>query len=100
MYKIKAICLWLAVFAATAVFAEAEKVTGKIDAVTVFTDRALVKRVQAVDSADKTGVIRFTGLPQSLMSDTVRASGSGVTVTGVALRYVEKVAGDEWAEHA
>jgi len=99
MYKIKAICLWLAVFAATAVFAEAEKVTGKIDAVTVFTDRALVKRVQAVDSADKTGVIRFTGLPQSLMSDTVRASGSGVTVTGVALRYVEKVAGDEWAEH-
>lgn len=99
MYKIFTISVWATILATTAVVAAAEKVTGKIDAVTVFTDRALVKRVQAVEGADKTGVIRFAGLPQSLMSDTVRASGSGVTVTGVALRYVEKVAGDEWLEH-
>lgn len=75
-----------------------EKVTGKVEAVTVFTDRALVKRVQAIESPDKTGTLRFTALPQSMISDSVRAGGSGVTVTGVSLRYVEKQ-GDEWADH-
>jgi uncharacterized protein (TIGR02231 family) len=75
------------------------KVNGKVDSVTVFTDRAVVKRVQAVESAEKTGTLRFMALPQSLMTDSVRASGTGVTVTGVALRHVEKVYGDEWAEH-
>lgn len=99
MHKIQAIILSAVVFAAAAISAEAEMVTGKIDAVTVFTDRALVRRVQPVEGNEKNGVVRFTGLPQSLMSETVRASGAGVTVTGVALRYVEKVAGDEWAEH-
>ncbi len=76
-----------------------EKVTGKVDAVTIFTDRAVIKRVQSIDTAEKSGTLRFTALPQSLISDSVRASGNGVTVTGVALRHVEKVYGDEWAEH-
>lgn len=76
-----------------------EKVTGKVDAVTIFTDRAVVKRVQPVESTEKAGTLRFISLPQSLIGDSVRASGVGVTVTGVALRHVEKVYGDEWAEH-
>lgn len=76
-----------------------EKVTGKIDAVTIFTDRALVKRVQTIDSGEKTGILRFTALPQSLLSDSVRAAGSGATVTGVSLRNVEKIYGEEWADH-
>jgi len=77
----------------------ADKVIGKVDSVTVFTDRAVVRRIQTVESAEKTGTLRFTALPQSLISDSVRASGSGVTVTGVALRHIEKVYGDEWLEH-
>ncbi|MFO1525971.1 MAG: mucoidy inhibitor MuiA family protein [Turneriella sp.] len=76
-----------------------EKVTGKVESVTIFTDRALVKRAQIIDSDAQTGTLRFTALPQSLVSDSVRASGVGVNVTGVALRYVEKVAGEEWADH-
>jgi len=76
-----------------------QKVTGKIDAVTIYTDRALVKRTIGIDAAAKNGTLRFTGLPQSLMTDSVRANGKGVNITGVALRYVEKVAGDEWADH-
>ena len=40
----------------------ADKVIGKADSVTVFTDRAVVKRVQAVESADKTGTLRFIAL--------------------------------------
>lgn len=75
------------------------KITGKIDAVTIFTDRALVKRVQAIEANDKTGTLRFTTLPQSLISDSVRASGSGANVTGVSLRNVEKIYGEEWADH-
>ncbi len=75
------------------------KVTGKVDTVTVFTDRALVKRVQAIESAEKTGILRFTALPQSLISDSVRAGGSGATVTGVSQRNVEKIYGEEWADH-
>src|SRR5688572_493994 len=70
-----------------------EKTTGKIDSVTIFTDRALVKRVQPVESTEKTGILRFTALPQSLLSDSVRAGGTGVTVTGVSLRHVEKIYG-------
>ena len=76
-----------------------EKVTGKIDAVTIFTDRALVKRVQPVEAGEKTGTLRFTALPQSLITDSVRAAGSGATVTGVSLRNVEKIYGEEWADH-
>lgn len=92
----KIICIFLTL--EMSLFA-AEKVTGKIDSVTVFTDRALVKRVQAVETAEKTGILRFTALPQSFMTDSVRASGRGATVTGVALRYIERTAGDEWADH-
>lgn len=79
--------------------AAVQKVTGQVDAVTIFTDRALVKRVQTVEGNEKTGTLRFTALPQSMVSDSVRASGKGVSVTGVAMRYVEKVAGDEWIDH-
>ncbi len=89
----------MSILVAGASLGAADKVIGKVDSVTIFTDRAVVKRVQAVESAEKTGTLRFTALPQSLISDSVRASGSGVTVTGVALRHIEKVYGDEWLEH-
>ncbi len=76
-----------------------QEVTGKVEAVTVFTDRALVKRTFTLESTEKTGTVRFVKMPVSLFTDSVRASGVGVNVTGVALRYAPKVDGDEWASH-
>lgn len=69
-YKIYLALLFTALPAAAV-----QKVTGQVDAVTIFTDRALVKRVQAVDGNEKTGTLRFAALPQSMVSDSVRASG-------------------------
>jgi uncharacterized protein (TIGR02231 family) len=94
----KSIFITLSLASFTAVPA-LDRVTGKIDAVTVFTDRAIVTRVQTVPPDQKTGTLLFTDLPQSLVSGSVRASGTGLTVTGVSLRQVRKVAGDEWASN-
>ncbi|MBV6492043.1 MAG: hypothetical protein LDLANPLL_00032 [Turneriella sp.] len=91
-----------AVFAATGAsesLPREVRVKGKIDTVTVFTDRALVKRIHALDANDKAGTIRFIELPQTVIPDSVRASATGATVTAISLRQIEKIYGEEWDDH-
>ncbi|HRP68137.1 MAG TPA: mucoidy inhibitor MuiA family protein, partial [Turneriella sp.] len=86
------------ILTSVAAFAEV-RVKGKIDSVIVFSDRALVKRVQPLEGLEKTGTLRFIDLPQALLGDSVRASATGATVTAVSLRKIEKLYGEEWDEH-
>jgi uncharacterized protein (TIGR02231 family) len=72
------------------------RVTGKIDSVTVFSDRALVHRVQALQAEKGSGVVRFHSLPVALVRDSVRAAGKEVTITGVAVRATEPLSEREW----
>ncbi len=72
------------------------RVTGKLDSVTVFSDRALVRRVQAVPAKEGSGIVRFHSLPVALLRDSVRATGKEVTITGVAVRATEPMSEREW----
>lgn len=93
-------CLFtaLAVFSAHSALAETPplRVTGKIDSVIVFSDRALVRRVQAVPADKGSGVVRFHSLPVALARDSVRAAGKEVTIIGVAVRATEPTSEREW----
>ena len=72
------------------------RVTGKVDDVIVFSDRALVHRVQAFRPDRGAGVMRFQSLPATLVRDSVRAAGRGVTITGVAVRPTPPASDREW----
>lgn len=72
------------------------RVTGKIDSVIVFSDRAVVRRVQTLPADKGSGVVRFHSLPVALVRDSVRAAGKGVTITGVAVRATELTSEREW----
>lgn len=71
-------------------------VTGKIDSVIVFSDRAVVRRVQALPADKASGAVRFHSLPVALVRDSVRAAGKGVTITGVSVRATEPASEREW----
>ena len=71
-------------------------VTGKIDSVIVFSDRAVVRRVQALPADKGSGVVRFHSLPVALVRDSVRAAGKEVTITGVAVRATTPTSEREW----
>lgn len=71
-------------------------VAGKIDSVIVFSDRAVVRRVQAVPADKGSGAVRFHSLPVALIRDSVRAAGKGVNITGVSVRATEPVSEREW----
>jgi uncharacterized protein (TIGR02231 family) len=71
-------------------------VTGKIDSVLVFSDRAVVRRVQALPADKGSGAVRFHSLPVALVRDSVRAAGKGVTITGVSVRPTEPASEREW----
>lgn len=73
-----------------------QRVTGKIDSVIVFSDRALVRRVQVLPADKGSGVVRFHSLPVALVRDSVRAAGKEVTITGVAVRATEPTSEREW----
>ncbi len=75
------------------------KVTGKIDSVTIFSDRAVVLRIQQVDLTGESGKIRFYNLPAALLRDSVRASAEGVTITGVAVRPIPPLSDDAFTNH-
>lgn len=79
--------------------AQVTKVTGKIDTVTIFSDRAVVLRVQPVDLSGEIGKVRFYNLPAALLRDSVRASAAGVTITGVAVRPIPPLSDDAFASH-
>jgi len=63
-----------------------EVVTGRIDSVTVFADRAQIRRVAAVRMEGAQKVLRFVSLPASLVPDSVRATGEGLAVSSVSIR--------------
>ena len=77
----------------------AVRVTGKIDSVTIFSDRAVVLRIQQVELAGESGKIRFYNLPAALLRDSVRASAEGVTITGVAVRPIPPLSDDAFTDH-
>ncbi len=97
--KITASLLFLLFF--TALSAQQNKIprtTGIIDAVTVYSDRALVERTEKLKSRGS-GSIIFTDLPYSLMRDAVRARAKGAVITGVSLRPIVGAGDEIWAEH-
>jgi uncharacterized protein (TIGR02231 family) len=75
------------------------RVTGKVDSVVVFSDRAVVRRLQPLAAAPPVGVLRFHSLPVALVRDSVRASGKNVTITSVAVRPTVPTSEREWLDH-
>lgn len=63
-----------------------EASTARIESVTVFTDRAAVRRVQSVTLSGSSRVIRFLDLPQAASADSIRAAGSGIEIASVSVR--------------
>ena len=94
-------CLFTVLLALFVQSARAEtpalSVTGKIDSVLVFSDRAVVRRIQAVPTDKGGGSVRFHSLPVALGRDSVRAAGKGVTITGVSVRATEPTSEREWS---
>ncbi len=78
--------------------AAVQRVTGKVDAVTVFSDRAVVRRTQALVVPGSGGVLRFHSLPAALVREAVRASGRGLSITGVAVRPTAPATEREWLD--
>jgi uncharacterized protein (TIGR02231 family) len=72
------------------------RVAGKVDSVVVFSDRAVVHRVLSLRLERASGVLRFHSLPVTLVRDSVRATGKGVAITGVAVRPTPPTSDLEW----
>lgn len=68
--------------------AEPLRTVGKIESVTVFPDRAIVKRVYRPDGNVRGGSVLFVDFPTSFDATSVRAAGEGVQVTGFSLRQL------------
>jgi len=63
----------------------------KIAAVTVFNDRAMVKRVASVKLDKGENVITFDGLPLQMAEDSLRAEGQGASaarISGLSVRNI------------
>lgn len=63
----------------------------RVVAVTVFSDRAMVKRVATVKLEKGENVVAFTGLPLQIVEDTLRAEGKGsaaARISGLSVRNV------------
>ncbi len=75
-----------------------QRVTGKVDEVTVFSDRAVVRRTQPLVVRASGGVLRFHSLPAALVREAVRASGRGLQITGVAVRPTSPATEREWLD--
>lgn len=83
-YFITAVGWW----SQTAGAAPGMAVDSTIESVTVYEDRAMVRRVAELALEKGEQVIRFEGLPASLMENSVRASGRGsaaVTISTVTV---------------
>jgi hypothetical protein len=63
----------------------AEGTGAKLDSVTIYTDRATVRRVTPV-GADAGGVVRFSDLPAAVLPDSIRASASNLEIVSVAVQ--------------
>jgi len=74
--------------------------TSKIDAVTVYSDRAMVKRLLQVDLPQGKSIIEVANLPGGLLNESLRVSGSGTSkakISGVRVevKYLEKSSSQE-----
>ena len=72
------------------------RVAGKVDAVVVFSDRAVVHRVLPLKLERTSGVLRFHSLPVTMVRDSVRATGKGIAINGVAVRATPPTSDREW----
>ncbi|HNJ33375.1 MAG: mucoidy inhibitor MuiA family protein [Leptospirales bacterium] len=63
----------------------AEGTGAKLDSVTIYTDRATVRRVMPV-GVDAGGVVRFSDLPAAVLPDSIRASASNLDIVSVAVQ--------------
>src|SRR5262249_52446730 len=75
------------------------RVTGKVEAGTVFAGRALVRRKLGLSPVQATVTLAFHSLPEALQRDSVRASGRGITITSVAVRPTVPATEREWRDH-
>ncbi|MCE9597253.1 MAG: mucoidy inhibitor MuiA family protein [Spirochaetia bacterium] len=74
-------------------------VPGKIEAVTVYSDRALVRRSQSIKLSGTQSTVRFVELPASLIPDTIRASATGVTIASISVRPSNQMEDSILEEH-
>ncbi|MCB1172288.1 MAG: DUF4139 domain-containing protein [Leptospiraceae bacterium] len=59
--------------------------TGKITAVTLYSDRAIVERLAQADSGRQNGSIIFTGLPYRIIKDSISAASTSAVIQSVAV---------------
>ncbi|MBL8021913.1 MAG: mucoidy inhibitor MuiA family protein [Leptospirales bacterium] len=82
-----------------AMTAETQPVSGKIEAVTVYSDRALVRRSHSIKLGGTQTTVRFVELPVSLIPDTIRASATGVTIASISVRPSNQMEDSVLEEH-
>lgn len=81
----------ISIFCAAAVHAGQIAADSRIAAVTVFNDRAMVKRVATVKLAKGENVIVFAGIPLQMAEESLRAEGQGAAaarISGLSVRNV------------
>ncbi len=66
--------------------AEVDSAPGRIDSVTIYKDRATVRRIREISPFQGTRTIRFTGLPAAMAADSVRATGTGFQIISISVR--------------
>lgn len=97
--------LWLALLlfwiASPALSTESpvENAAARIDSVTIFTDRATVRRVQNVSLSGSQKILRFTDLPQAAAADSIRASAKGVEIASVSVRPAQRIEDPALIDH-
>ncbi|AOP36301.1 hypothetical protein A0128_19970 [Leptospira tipperaryensis] len=68
---------------------DSSRVIGKIQSVTIFSDRALVKRNQDVKLQGEETTLRFARLPATVILDSIRASSDGpLSISSVSIRTI------------
>lgn len=76
-----------------------ENASARIDAVTIFTDRAAVRRTQTIRLEAGQKTLRFADLPQAAAADSIRASAKGVEIASVAVRPASRAEDPALADH-
>ncbi|MBM9578121.1 mucoidy inhibitor MuiA family protein [Leptospira sp. 201903070] len=68
---------------------DSSRVIGKIQSVTIFSDRALVKRNQEIKLQGDETTLRFARLPATVVLDSIRASSDGaLNISSVSIRTI------------
>ncbi|RHX84160.1 hypothetical protein DLM78_18965 [Leptospira stimsonii] len=68
---------------------DSSRVIGKIQSVTIFSDRALVRRNQDIKLQGEETTLRFVRLPAAVILDSIRASSEGtLNISSVSIRTI------------